>query len=71
MLMRLVLLDRILRKLTETVSTDTIHATAICMLCVHLATCEYGVSAFLVSKTTSVNAAVIGSICLASRMTAD
>jgi len=61
----------ILRTLTDTVSTDTIHATSACMLLVHLLTCDYGVSAFMVSKTISVNAAVIGSICLVSRMSTD
>ena len=60
-----------LRTLTDTISTDTIHATAVSMLFVHLLTCDYGINGFFVSKTISVNAAVIGSICLASRMSSD
>ena len=65
------LLAPTLRTLTDTISTDTIHVTAVFMLCLHLVTSDYGLKGFLVSKPISVNAAVIGSIFLASRLDTD
>ncbi|CAG7835423.1 unnamed protein product [Allacma fusca] len=65
------LLAPTLRTLTDTISTDTIHVTAVIMLCLHLVTSDYGMKGFMVSKPISVNAAVIGSIFLASRLDTD
>jgi len=65
------LLAPTLRTLTDTVSTDTIHVTAFLMFCLHLVTNDYGIKGFMVSKPISVNAAVIGSLFLASRLETD
>ena len=58
----------VLHNLTESVSTDSIHSMAGVSLVVHLVTCHYGVSAPLVSWQLSLNAAVLSSVCLASRL---
>lgn len=65
------LLAPTLRTLTDTVSTDTIHVTAFLMLSLHLITNGYGLKGFMVSRPISVNAAVIGSLFLASRLATD
>ncbi|GBP06681.1 Phosphatidylinositol N-acetylglucosaminyltransferase subunit C [Eumeta japonica] len=62
------LLSPILYTLTDTVSTDTIYALAVIMMCVHLLFFDYGVPAALVSNSLSINAALFGSICLISRL---
>lgn len=62
------ILSPVLKTLTETISTDTIYATATVMICVHLIFFDYGVSAVIVSTSLSLNAALFGSICLCSRL---
>lgn len=62
------ILSPVLKTLTETISTDTIYATATVMMCVHLIFFDYGVSAVIVSTSLSLNAALFGSICLCSRL---
>ncbi|XP_034232430.1 phosphatidylinositol N-acetylglucosaminyltransferase subunit C [Thrips palmi] len=58
----------ILKTLTETISTDTIYAMTVFMMLLHLCFKDYGVSPALVSSSLSFNAAIFGSICLASRL---
>lgn len=58
----------ILKTLTETISTDTIYAMTVFMMLIHLIFKDYGVSAAIVSSSLSFNAAIFGSICLASRL---
>lgn len=58
----------ILKTLTETISTDTIYAMTVFMMLIHLCFKDYGVSPALVSSSLSFNAAIFGSICLASRL---
>jgi len=60
-------LSPVLYKLTDTISTDTIHTMAMSSLFLHLLTADYGLSAPIVSWQISVNAAVFSSVCLASR----
>lgn len=61
-------LSPILKTLTETISTDTIYAMTVFMMFIHLVFKDYGVSAGIVSSSLSFNAAIFGSICLASRL---
>lgn len=61
-------LSPILKTLTETISTDTIYAMTVFMMLIHLIFKDYGVSAAIVSSSLSFNAAIFGSICLASRL---
>ena len=58
----------VLHNLTESVSTDSIHSMAGSSFLLHLTTCHYGVSGPLVSWQLSLNAAVLSSVCLASRL---
>ena len=59
----------VLYKLTDTVSTDTIHITAGLMLFTHLVFHNYGLErATIVSGALSLNAALFASVCLASRL---
>lgn len=59
----------VLYKLTDTISTDTIHTTAGIMLFVHLVFHNYGLErAAVVSNALSLNAALFASVCLASRL---
>lgn len=62
------LFSPVLHKLTESISTDSIYTTTFFTFFIHLITFDYGIDAFLVSKTISLNAAIFGSICLASRL---
>lgn len=62
------LFSPILHTLTDTVSTDTIFATTIFMMIVHLIFSDYGISVAVVSNSLSINCAIFGSICLASRL---
>ena len=57
----------VLYTLTDTISTDSIHLMAAASLLLHLVTADYGVAAPVVSWQISLNAAVFGSVCLASR----
>lgn len=58
----------VLHTLTDTVSTDTIYSMATFMMIIHLIFFDYGISAAIVSSSLSLNAAIFGSICLASRL---
>ncbi|XP_058466465.1 phosphatidylinositol N-acetylglucosaminyltransferase subunit C [Malaya genurostris] len=58
----------LLHTLTDSVSTDTILSTTFVMLALHLIFFDYGISAAIVSKAISLNTAIFGSICLASRL---
>ena len=61
-------LSPVLHNLTESVSTDSIHTMAATSFLVHLITSDYGVAAPVVSWQLSLNAAVLSSVCLASRL---
>ncbi|XP_053672956.1 phosphatidylinositol N-acetylglucosaminyltransferase subunit C [Anopheles nili] len=58
----------LLHTLTNSISTDTIFSMTFFVLILHLVFFDYGISAALVSKAISLNAAIFGSICLASRL---
>ncbi|XP_067642978.1 phosphatidylinositol N-acetylglucosaminyltransferase subunit C [Eurosta solidaginis] len=58
----------LLHRLTNAISTDTIFSMTFFVLLLNLIFCDYGLSAALVSKALSLNAAVFASICLASRL---
>uniref|UniRef100_A0AAG5DCD8 Phosphatidylinositol N-acetylglucosaminyltransferase subunit C n=1 Tax=Anopheles atroparvus TaxID=41427 RepID=A0AAG5DCD8_ANOAO len=58
----------LLHTLTNSISTDTIFSMTFFVLVVHLICFDYGISGALVSKAISLNAAIFGSICLASRL---
>jgi len=60
-------LSPVLYKLTDSISTDTIHTMAGLALCLRLLTQDYGLPAPVVSSSTSLNAAVFSAVCLASR----
>ncbi|XP_039286754.1 phosphatidylinositol N-acetylglucosaminyltransferase subunit C [Nilaparvata lugens] len=62
------ILSPVLKTLTETISTDTIYATTVFMMIVHMTFFDYGVKALIVSSSLSLNAAIFGSICLVSRL---
>lgn len=61
----------VLHTLTDTISTDTIYTMTFLMMLIHLIFFDYGVSAAVVSKSLSLNAAVFASVCLASRLSSD
>lgn len=58
----------ILHTLTDAVSTDTIFSMTFIVMFLNLIFCDYGLSVAMVSKAISLNAAIFGSICLASRL---
>lgn len=58
----------ILKTLTETISTDTICSMVLLMMSVHLIFYDYGVQCAIVSPPISLNAAIFGTVCLASRL---
>ncbi|EDS29547.1 phosphatidyl inositol N-acetylglucosaminyl transferase subunit C [Culex quinquefasciatus] len=58
----------LLHTLTDSVSTDTIFSMTFLVLMLHLIFYDYGVPAVIVSKAISLNAAIFGAICLASRL---
>lgn len=59
----------VLHTLTDTISTDTIYTMTFFMMCTHLVFFDYGLpAAALASNSLSLNAAMFGSICLASRL---
>lgn len=61
-------LSPILKTLTETISTDTIYTTTTFMMGIHLIFFDYNESNAINSSSLSFNAAIFGSICLASRL---
>lgn len=62
------LFSPVLHTLTDTISTDTIYNMTFLMILIHLIFYDYGLSAAVVSKSLSLNAAVFASVCLASRL---
>jgi len=60
-------LSPILYKLTDSISTDTIHTMAGLGLFLHLLTQDYGLPAPVVSSSISLNSAIFSAVCLASR----
>lgn len=62
------LLSPVLKTLTESISTDTIFSTTLFMMLIHLIFFDYGVKVLIVSSSLSINAAIFGSVCLASRL---
>lgn len=62
------LLAPILHTLTDAISTDTIFSMTFIVMLFNVLFCDYGLSVAMVSKAISVNAAIFGSICLASRL---
>lgn len=62
------LLAPVLKTLTESISTDTIYATTVFMMMIHLIFFDYGVKVLIVSSSLSFNSAIFGAICLASRL---
>jgi len=62
------ILSPVLKTLTETISTDTINATAFVMMIVHIIFFDYQTSIAISSRALSLNAAIFGSVCLASRV---
>jgi len=60
-------LSPVLYKLTDTISTDTIHTMAMSSFFLHLLCSDYGLAAPIVSWQISLNAAIFSTVCLASR----
>lgn len=58
----------LLHTLTDAISTDTIYSMTFFMMFLNVAFHDYGLKSALVSKPISLNAAIFGSICLASRL---
>lgn len=60
-------LSPVLYKLTDTISTDSIHMMSVFGLVVHVLTQFYGITGPIVSKSISLNSAIFAAVCLASR----
>ena len=58
----------ILKTLTETISTDTVYAMVTLMMAAHVMFFDYGIENAIVSPPISLNAALFGAVCLASRL---
>ncbi|XP_055373484.1 phosphatidylinositol N-acetylglucosaminyltransferase subunit C [Condylostylus longicornis] len=58
----------LLYRLTDSVSTDTIFSLTFFVFFLNLIFFNYGLPAAIVSKPISINSAIFGSICLASRL---
>lgn len=58
----------ILKTLTDTISTDSIYAMSVFLMLVHISFHQYGMDGVCVSPYVSLNAAICGAICLASRL---
>ncbi|XP_046646210.1 phosphatidylinositol N-acetylglucosaminyltransferase subunit C-like [Daphnia pulicaria] len=58
----------VLKTLTDTISTDSIYAMSVVLMLVHIAFHQYGMDGVCVSPYVSLNAAICGAICLASRL---
>ncbi|KAH8379092.1 hypothetical protein KR009_003044 [Drosophila setifemur] len=57
-----------LHTLTQAISTDTIYTMTFFVLLANLMFSNYGLDVDIVSKAISLNAAIFGAICLASRL---
>ena len=60
-------LSPVLYKLTDSISTDSIHTMAMASFFLHLLCSDYGMAAPIVSWQISLNAAIFSTVCLASR----
>lgn len=58
----------VLKTLTDTISTDSIYAMSVVLMLVHIGFHQYGMGGVCVSPYISLNAAICGAICLASRL---
>lgn len=58
----------VLKTLTDTISTDSIYAMSVVLMLVHITFHQYGMDGVCVSPYVSLNAAICGAICLASRL---
>lgn len=58
----------VLKSLTDTISTDTIYAMSALLMLIHVTFHEYATDSVFVSPYLSLNAAVCGAVCLASRL---
>ena len=62
------ILSPVLKTLTETVSTDTIHAMTAFMFLIHMLFSEYGPTDVSFSKSLSITSSIFGSLMLTSRL---
>ncbi|KAH8239339.1 hypothetical protein KR032_003364 [Drosophila birchii] len=62
------LFSPMLHTLTQAISTDTIYTMTFFVLLANLMFSHYGLDVAMVSKAISLNAAIFGAICLASRL---
>lgn len=62
------ILSPMLHTLTKSISTDTIYTITFFVFLLHVMCYDYGMPAAMVSRATSLNAAIFGTICLASRL---
>lgn len=62
------LLAPVLHNLTDAISTDTIFYMTFFVMVINLLFHDYGLSVAMASNAVSLNAAIFGSICLASRL---
>lgn len=62
------ILSPMLHTLTQAISTDTIYTTTFFVMLSNLMFTDYGLDVAMVSKAISLNAAIFGAICLASRL---
>lgn len=62
------ILSPMLHTLTKSISTDTIYTITFFVFLLHIICNDYGMPAALVSRAISLNAAIFGTICLASRL---
>lgn len=62
------ILSPMLHTLTKSISTDTIYTITFFVFLLHIMCYDYGMPAALVSRAISLNAAIFGTICLASRL---
>ncbi|XP_031632622.1 phosphatidylinositol N-acetylglucosaminyltransferase subunit C [Contarinia nasturtii] len=62
------ILSPMLHTLTKSISTDTIYTITFFVFLLHIVCYDYGMPAALVSRAISLNAAIFGTICLASRL---
>eukprot|EP00088_Acartia_fossae_P030581 TRINITY_DN3158_c0_g1_i1.p1 TRINITY_DN3158_c0_g1~~TRINITY_DN3158_c0_g1_i1.p1 ORF type:complete len:272 (+),score=21.86 TRINITY_DN3158_c0_g1_i1:405-1220(+) len=58
----------ILYKLTDTISTDTIHLMSAAGFLLHLLTMDYGIPGPIVSRSVALNSGIFSTVCLASRL---
>lgn len=61
-------LSPMLHTLTKSISTDTIYTITCFVFFLHVICYDYGMPAAQVSRAISLNAAIFGTICLASRL---